>query len=86
MIGLPPHRRMSEGDHQLATYNSEVARGLVHTDEWKERMRLQQSLWDSRLRMDMEDAGAVPVPGGGWMLVPQPEPPSWWRRVFGGKR
>ena len=28
--------------HDLATYNSEVARGIVHTDEWKARMAEQQ--------------------------------------------
>lgn len=30
----------------LATYNSEAARGLVHTDEWKARMELEQRRFD----------------------------------------
>ena len=27
---------------ELATYNSEVARGIVHTPEWKEKMAREQ--------------------------------------------
>lgn len=31
---------------ELATYNSEVARGLVHTDGWKARMAALQTQFD----------------------------------------
>ena len=33
--------------HALARYNSEVARGIVHTPEWDERMRDLQSEWNA---------------------------------------
>ena len=32
--------------HVLATYNSEVARGLVHTPEWAARMAELQARFD----------------------------------------
>jgi hypothetical protein len=32
---------------QLASYNSERARGLVHTPEWDERMARLQSAFDA---------------------------------------
>ena len=32
----------------LATYNSEKARGIVHTDEWKELMKQEQKWFDNR--------------------------------------
>ena len=32
----------------LARYNAERARGLVHTDEWTERMRREQERFDAR--------------------------------------
>ncbi len=31
---------------ELAVFNSEVARGIVHTNEWRERMATKQSFWD----------------------------------------
>lgn len=31
---------------ELATYNAERARGIVHTSEWQERMRLEQEAFD----------------------------------------
>ena len=44
-IKLPP--TMSEQDfHELSCYNGEVARGLVHTAEWKAKMAVLQSMWD----------------------------------------
>lgn len=33
---------------QLATYNGERARGIVHTDEWNENMRKLQARYDSK--------------------------------------
>ena len=32
---------------QLALYNAEVSRGLVHTDEWKAAMAVQQAEFDA---------------------------------------
>ncbi len=31
----------------LATYNSEVARGIVHTEEWKRLMALRQEQFNA---------------------------------------
>lgn len=33
---------------ELARYNSEVARGILHTPEHRERMALQQAAFDAR--------------------------------------
>ncbi len=32
---------------RLATYNAEVGRGLVHTEEWIEFMRKEQEWWNN---------------------------------------
>ncbi|MGE5829739.1 MAG: hypothetical protein ACM30G_15465 [Micromonosporaceae bacterium] len=32
--------------HHLAVYNAEVARGLIHTPEWDERMAVAQAEFD----------------------------------------
>ncbi len=45
----------------LATYNSEVARGIVHTDAWKARMAERQRLFDER---SVDDAYRQ-----GWIVV-----------------
>lgn len=33
--------------YMLATYNSEVSRGLLHTEEWKQRMAELQQIYDA---------------------------------------
>ncbi len=33
---------------QLATYNAEVGRGLVHTRQWKEKMAVEQARFDAQ--------------------------------------
>jgi hypothetical protein len=33
----------------LATYNSEVARGLIHTEDWKNRMAVIQARFNAEL-------------------------------------
>lgn len=33
----------------LATYNAEVARGIVHTPEWKEQMAKWQAMFDAEM-------------------------------------
>ena len=43
------HSLTDEELHQLAVYNAEVARGLVHTQEWQERMKVLQQKYDNRL-------------------------------------
>jgi hypothetical protein len=42
----------------LATYNSEKARGVVHTSEWVEQMRVKQERYNAILR-----AGGDLLPG-----------------------
>lgn len=66
---LPPHMAMTEEDHRLASYNSEVARGIMHTAEWQERMRVAQENWDQRIAASMQASGATPMPGGGWLVT-----------------
>ena len=31
---------------KLATYNAERARGILHTEEWQEKMSVEQALFD----------------------------------------
>lgn len=37
----------------LAVYNSEVERGIVHTDEWKQKMSKLQSEYDRAYKEKM---------------------------------
>jgi hypothetical protein len=37
---------------QLATYNAEVARGIVHTPEWKAKMAHEQERFDWQTRRE----------------------------------
>jgi hypothetical protein len=55
----PRHRSEPYEFEALAQYNAEVARGLVHTDEYKTRMALEQR------RFNMKHYGTeTPKPGG----------------------
>jgi hypothetical protein len=52
---LITEERYGLSDHamqELAKYNSEVARGLVHTDEWRERMSILQDRYHEASRRD----------------------------------
>jgi hypothetical protein len=42
----------NKGYGQLAAYNAEVARGIVHTDEWKAKMAELQRRFDEEHRHD----------------------------------
>lgn len=44
--------------NQLATYNAEVARGIVHTPEWVEKMRLEQERFDAGRESMLEQVRA----------------------------
>lgn len=49
----------------LATYNSERARGIVHSPEWQERMARLQAHFDQQQRLDspwVTDPLAAPPP------------------------
>jgi hypothetical protein len=34
--------------HKLAQYNAEVSRGIMHTDTWKEFMRIEQEWFNNK--------------------------------------
>ena len=65
---------------QLARYNAEVARGLVHTDEWRALMAALQSHHDERERRRMERRAATEVDYGIWMTTETVPRRRWWRR------
>jgi hypothetical protein len=45
----------------LANYNAEVARGIMHTQAWVEKMRLEQERFNAQQRERAEREGAVIV-------------------------
>lgn len=55
--------------HELAEYNSERARGLVHTPEWVARMVIEQAMFDAEHEDAAREAGGIPVEGGGWLVM-----------------
>jgi hypothetical protein len=61
---------------QLARYNSERGRGLVHTPEWQAKMAGLQQRWD---RADQARAGPPPVPPWWWRWWPWRKSWVWWR-------
>jgi len=61
--------------HALATYNSEVMRGLVHTPEWRERMAQLQD------QFNIETYGMTTAEMHGQLLVrdaPRLRRWRWW--------
>lgn len=55
-LDLPPD--MTEQDfHELAAYNGEVSRGLVHTAEWKAKMVVFQERWNRWVVEQQDRAG-----------------------------
>lgn len=67
---------------RLGYYNGEVARGLVHTEEWKQHMREEQDWFDERRRHEMIDQGGEEVSPGVW-LVPAPRRRRFWEVLRG---
>jgi hypothetical protein len=63
----------------LATYNSEVGRGIMHNSEYVEQItKLQEQFntWrDDQYQKEADATGRklIPMSGGGFMMVPQ----SW---------
>lgn len=54
---------MNEFDiNRLATYNSEVARGLVHTEVYKKKMEKLQAEFNEWQRIEAEKRGWIVVP------------------------
>jgi hypothetical protein len=52
--------------HSLSTYNSELARGLLHTPEWKEKMAELQRDFDAWTRGQWEADGYHEIAPGLW--------------------
>ena len=68
----------------LARYNAEVARGLVHTDQWRIDMADLQRQFDEEQHARLIDEGFhLNADGTAWKLARQP---SLWRRWLGGAR
>lgn len=68
----------------LAKFNSEVARGIVHTPEWVEKMRLEQERFNAEQETEWLARGAMRVGESLWMDVPYGKPSRWrkWRGIF----
>jgi hypothetical protein len=47
-------QQMSSAYEALALYNAERGRGIVHTQEWDERMAVLQARWDQELAQEAE--------------------------------
>lgn len=51
LVRRAPHEEFWEQRfNELATYNSEVSRGLCHTPEWKERMAKMQADYHAKMQ------------------------------------
>ena len=59
-------KRAWEEEHRwddLARFNSERARGIMHTLEWSEKMAQQQAVFDAELRAEADEKGWILVGG-----------------------
>jgi len=45
----------------LAVYNSERARGIVHTEEWDQRMAIQQRLFNEQQLRRWDAEGVIVI-------------------------
>jgi hypothetical protein len=68
----------------LARYNAEVARGIVHTEEWKIKMAGYQARYNrdeqQRVLAELKASGAtVEEAYGGFFIIPARRR-RWWRR------
>lgn len=50
----------------LATYNAEVARGIMHTPEWKNKMHQEQLAFDAEQNSRRRAEGLVQVAPNLW--------------------
>lgn len=51
-----PKFRVPQWIEVLGLYNAEVSRGLVHTPEWDERMKVLQALFDKNIAEEAQAA------------------------------
>lgn len=40
----------TQNDNRLATFNSEISRGLIHTKEYKDEMRILQKEYNKKIK------------------------------------
>jgi len=45
----------------LAAYNSEVARGIIHTEKWQEKMKKLQTEYNKEMRVFYKAKGYIVV-------------------------
>lgn len=64
----------------LATFNSERARGLVHTQEWRQLMAVEQERFDKARVDDLIVRGFRPIGNGDVWVGPSSTRLPWWRR------
>ena len=53
---------------RLATFNSERARGIVHTDDWLALMAEEQEAWNRQQMAEMLAQGGEEVSPGVWIV------------------
>lgn len=53
----------------LATYNSEVARGIVHTPEWVEQMRYEKARFDAQQAERADREGWIIAAAGDYHVL-----------------
>lgn len=70
----------------LARFNAEVARGIIHTDEWRAKMAEVQAQFDAERRQRLIADGYEQVNDGNWWIGPCAPASSrpWWKRWLRG--
>lgn len=63
----------------LAVYNAEVARGIMHTPEWQQRMAEVQRRFDEQRRAELIDDGFTDLGNGSWLKTTTHRP-RWFER------
>jgi hypothetical protein len=58
-LELRPPDMTAQDVHELATYNNEVNRGIVHTQEWKAKMAVLQERWNRWATREAESRGDI---------------------------
>ena len=53
----------------LAIYNAECHRGIVHTPEYDQRMADEQALFDAEREAELIADGYEPLADGGWIKI-----------------
>jgi hypothetical protein len=72
MFHRPKHPRIDVDEVRvsvLARYNGEVARGIMHTREWKEKMAKEQEWFNEKRRRRLLAEGYTEYEDGLWAKV-----------------